>query len=217
MADATEVAEPLFSAKNRKTFKDPFMVNNPITLQVLGICSALAVTAQLKPSLVMGIAVVFVVAGANVTISVMRKFIPGRVRIIVEMTVVATLVILVDQVLRAYAFEVSKQLSLFVGLIITNCIVLGRLEAFAMGNKVWPSFLDGLGNGLSYAAVIAIVGFFRELMGSGQVLGFKVVPQALYDNLGYTNNGLMVLAPGAFIILGLLIWVQRTVSGHVED
>lgn len=217
MADATEAAEPLFSAKNRKTFKDPFMVNNPITLQVLGICSALAVTAQLKPSLVMGIAVVFVVAGANVTISVMRKFIPGRVRIIVEMTVVATLVILVDQVLRAYAFEVSKQLSLFVGLIITNCIVLGRLEAFAMGNKVWPSFLDGLGNGLSYAAVIAIVGFFRELMGSGQVLGFKVVPQALYDNLGYTNNGLMVLAPGAFIILGLLIWVQRTVSGHVED
>ena len=193
------------------------MVNNPITLQVLGICSALAVTAQLKPSLVMGIAVVFVVAGANVTISVMRKFIPGRVRIIVEMTVVATLVILVDQVLRAYAFEVSKQLSLFVGLIITNCIVLGRLEAFAMGNKVWPSFLDGLGNGLSYAAVIAIVGFFREVMGSGQVLGFKVVPQALYDNLGYTDNGLMVLAPGAFIILGLLIWVQRTVSGHVED
>ena len=217
MADATESAEPLLSAKNRKTFKDPFMVNNPITLQVLGICSALAVTAQLKPSLVMGIAVVFVVAGANITISVMRKFIPGRVRIIVEMTVVATLVILVDQVLRAYAFEVSKQLSLFVGLIITNCIVLGRLEAFAMGNKVWPSFLDGLGNGLSYAAVIAIVGFFREVMGSGQVLGFKVVPQALYDNLGYTNNGLMVLAPGAFIILGLLIWVQRTVSGHVED
>lgn len=217
MADTTEVAEPLFSAKNRKTFKDPFMVNNPITLQVLGICSALAVTAQLKPSLVMGIAVVFVVAGANVTISMVRKFIPGRVRIIVEMTVVATLVILVDQVLRAYAFEVSKQLSLFVGLIITNCIVLGRLEAFAMGNKVWPSFLDGLGNGLSYAAVIAIVGFFRELMGSGQVLGFKVVPQVLYDNLGYTNNGLMVLAPGAFIILGLLIWVQRTVSGHVED
>jgi Na+-transporting NADH:ubiquinone oxidoreductase subunit D len=217
MADATETGEPLFSAKNRKTFKDPFMVNNPITLQVLGICSALAVTAQLKPSLVMGIAVVFVVAGANITISVMRKFIPGRVRIIVEMTVVATLVILVDQVLRAYAFEVSKQLSLFVGLIITNCIVLGRLEAFAMGNKVWPSFLDGLGNGLSYAAVIAIVGFFRELMGSGQVLGFKVVPQALYDNLGYTNNGLMVLAPGAFIILGLLIWVQRTVSGHLED
>ena len=217
MADATEAAEPLFSAKNRKTFKDPFMVNNPITLQVLGICSALAVTAQLKPSLVMGIAVVFVVAGANVTISVMRKFIPVRVRIIVEMTVVATLVILVDQVLRAYAFEVSRQLSLFVGLIITNCIVLGRLEAFAMGNKVWPSFLDGLGNGLSYAAVIAIVGFFRELMGSGQVFGFKVVPQAMYDNLGYTDNGLMVLAPGAFIILGLLIWVQRTVSGHVED
>jgi Na+-transporting NADH:ubiquinone oxidoreductase subunit D len=217
MADATEAAEPLFSTKNRKTFKDPFMVNNPITLQVLGICSALAVTAQLKPSLVMGIAVVFVVAGANVTISMVRKFIPVRVRIIVEMTVVATLVILVDQVLRAYAFDVSKQLSLFVGLIITNCIVLGRLEAFAMGNKVWPSFLDGLGNGLSYAAVIAIVGFFREVMGSGQVLGFKVVPQVLYDNLGYTNNGLMVLAPGAFIILGLLIWVQRTVSGHVED
>ena len=217
MADATESAEPLLSAKNRKTFKDPFMVNNPITLQVLGICSALAVTAQLKPSLVMGIAVVFVVAGANVTISMVRKFIPVRVRIIVEMTVVATLVILVDQVLRAYAFDVSKQLSLFVGLIITNCIVLGRLEAFAMGNKVWPSFLDGLGNGLSYAAVIAIVGFFREVMGSGQVLGFQVVPQVLYDNLGYTNNGLMVLAPGAFIILGLLIWVQRTVSGHVED
>jgi Na+-transporting NADH:ubiquinone oxidoreductase subunit D len=221
MAEAAEAAEPLFSEKNKKAFKDPFMDNNPITIQVLGICSALAVTALLKPSLVMGIAVIVVVVGSNVTISMLRKWIPMRVRIIVEMTIVATLVIMVDQVLKAYAFDVSKQLSVFVGLIITNCIVLGRLEAFALGNKVWPSALDGLGNGMAYAVVIAIVGFFREILGAGTLLGYQVIPQFLYESQNlefrYVDNGLMVLAPGAFIILGLLIWVQRTISGTVED
>lgn len=218
MADAAANAEsePLFSKKNRAALTDPFSDNNPITIQVLGICSSLAVTAQLKPSLVMGLAVMVVVAGSNVVISMIRSLIPTRVRMIVEMAVVATLVILVDQILKAYAFEVSKQLSVFVGLIITNCIVLGRLEAFALGNKVWPSFLDGIGNGLGYAAVLVIVGFFRELLGAGKLLGYEVVPQFLY-NAGYENNGLMMLAPGAFILLGLIIWVQRTVSGYAED
>ena len=203
--------------KAKDVLFDPVLKDNPITVQVLGVCSALAVTTKLDTSLTMCIAVIVVVAFSSAAVSLIRNHIPSSIRIIVQMTIIASLVIIVDQFLKAYAYDASKQLSVFVGLIITNCIVLGRLEAFAMGNKVWPSFLDGLGNGLSYAAVIAIVGFFRELMGSGQVLGFKVVPQALYDNLGYTDNGLMVLAPGAFIILGLLIWVQRTVSGHVED
>ncbi len=208
--------EGLFSKKNRKIFTDPFSDNNPITVQVLGICSALAVTALLKPSLVMGIAVMVVMGGSNVTISLIRKLIPNRVRIIAEMVVVASLVILVDQVLKAYAYDVSKQLSIFVGLIITNCIVMGRLEAFAMGNKVWPSLLDGVGNALGYAVVIAIVGFFRELFGSGSLLGFQLLPESAY-RLGYMDNGLMVLAPGAFILLGLIIWIQRTLSGYVED
>ncbi len=210
-----EIQEPLLSAKNKKAFTDPFSENNPITIQVLGVCSALAVTAQLKPSLVMGIAVMAVLAGSNVVISSIRKLIPNKVRIIVEMTVVASLVILVDQVLKAYAFDVSKQLSVFVGLIITNCIVLGRLEAFAMGNKPWASLLDGLGNGLGYAWVLAIVGLFREVLGSGSVLGYKLFGD-IYK-AGYVDNGLMVLAPGAFILLGLLIWVQRTLSHYVED
>ncbi len=209
------MSELLFSAKNKKVFTDPFSENNPITIQVLGICSALAVTAQLKPSLVMGLAVIAVVSGSNVVISLIRNMIPNKVRIIIEMVVVATLVILVDQILKAYAFDISKQLSVFVGLIITNCIVLGRLEAFAMGNKPWASLLDGLGNGLGYAWVLAIIGFLRELFGSGSILGYDVVGK-LYQ-AGYVNNGLMVLAPGAFILLGLLIWVQRTLSKYVED
>lgn len=201
---------------NKKVFTDPLSENNPITIQVLGICSALAVTSQLKPSLVMGIAVIAVVALSNVIVSFLREYIPGRIRIIVEMTVVASLVILVDQVLKAYAYQMSKQLSVFVGLIITNCIVLGRLEAFAMSHKPLPSFIDGIGNGIGYALVLFIVGFFRELLGAGKLLGYQVIPEFMY-RAGYTNNGLMVLAPGAFIILALLIWIQRTMSGHIEE
>ena len=201
---------------NKKVFTDPLSENNPITIQVLGICSALAVTSQLKPSLVMGIAVIAVVALSNVIVSFLREYVPGRIRIIVEMTVVASLLILVDQVLKAYAYQMSKQLSVFVGLIITNCIVLGRLEAFAMSHKPLPSFIDGIGNGIGYALVLFIVGFFRELLGAGKLLGYKVIPEFMY-RAGYANNGLMVLAPGAFIILALLIWIQRTMSGHIEE
>ena len=208
--------EPLFSPQNRTVLKDPLSENNPITIQVLGICSALAVTTQVKPSLVMGIAVIFVVVSSNLIISLMRRLIPNNVRIIVQMTVVASLVVLVDQVLKAYAYDVSRQLSVFVALIITNCIVMGRLEAFAMNNKPWPSVLDGLGNGIGYALVIVAVGFFRELFGSGKLFGVQVIPQALY-NAGYVDNGLMVLAPGAFILMGLLIWAQRRMSGYAEE
>ncbi len=211
----TQEREQLLSSKNRKILAEPVNINNPVTIQVLGICSSLAVTSQVLPSLVMGVAVTVVVFASNVVISLMRNFIPNKIRIIVEMTVVATMVIVVDQILKAYAFEVSKQLSIFVGLIITNCIVLGRLEAFALTNRPWPSFLDGVGNGLGYAMILLIVGFFRELTGSGKIMGIQVVPQALYE-AGYSNNGLMVLAPGAFIILGLIIWVQRTITGYRE-
>jgi len=182
---------------------------------VLGICSALAVTSQMIPSLVMGLGVIVVMVVSNVVISLMRNYIPNKIRIIVEMTVVATMVIVVDQFLKAFAYDVSKQLSIFVGLIITNCIVLGRLEAFALTNKPWPSFLDGLGNGIGYAMILLIVGFFREILGSGKMFGMQVIPQAAYD-AGYVNNGLMVLAPGAFIILGLIIWVQRSITGYRE-
>ena len=188
--------EPLFSPQNREVLKDPLSENNPITIQVLGICSALAVTTQVKPSLVMGIAVIFVLVSSNLVISLMRNLIPNNVRIIVQMTVVASLVVLVDQVLKAYAFDVSTKLSVFVALIITNCIIMGRLEAFAMHNKPWPSVLDALGNGLGYALVILAVGFCRELFGSGKIYGIQVIPQGLY-NAGYVDNGLMVLAPGS--------------------
>ena len=203
-------------AVDKKIFLSPINENNPITTQVLGICSALAVTSQLKPSIVMGLAVIAVVALSNLITSFMREYIPQKVRIIVEMTVVASLVILVDQILKAYAFQMSKQLSVFVGLIITNCIVLGRIEAFSMGNRPVPSFVDGLGNGLGYALILFIVGFFRELLGFGKILGYQVLPESLYA-AGYENNGLMVLAPGAFIILSLIIWLQRTISGYRED
>jgi Na+-transporting NADH:ubiquinone oxidoreductase subunit D len=213
---ADEEKEPLFSAKNKKALFDPFSDNNPITVQVLGICSALAVTVMLKPSLIMGAAVVAVVAGSNVVTSLIRGLIPNQVRIIVEVVIVATLVIIVDQYLKAFDYQMSKQLSVFVGLIITNCIVLGRLEAFAMANKPWPSFLDGIGNGGGYAVIIAIVGFSREIFGSGTVLGFRLIPQGFYE-AGFVNNGLMVLPPGAFILLGLIIWAQRTASGTVEE
>ena len=208
--------EPLFSPQNRTVLKDPLSDNNPITIQVLGICSALAVTTQVKPSLVMGIAVIFVLVSSNLIISLMRNLIPNNVRIIVQMTVVASLVVVVDQVLKAYAYDVSRQLSVFVALIITNCIIMGRLEAFAMTNKPLPSVLDALGNGLGYALVILAVGFCRELFGSGKIFGLQVIPQALY-NAGYVDNGLMVLAPGAFILMGLLIWAQRRMSGYAEE
>ena len=208
--------EPLFSPQNRTVLKDPLSDNNPITIQVLGICSALAVTTQVKPSLVMGIAVIFVLVFSNLIISLMRLLIPNNVRIIVQMTVVASLVVVVDQVLKAYAYDVSRQLSVFVALIITNCIIMGRLEAFAMTNKPWPSVLDALGNGLGYALVILAVGFCRELFGSGKIFGLQVIPHALY-NAGYVDNGLMVLAPGAFILMGLLIWAQRRMSGYAEE
>ena len=201
---------------NKKTFSEPIIHNNPITIQILGICSALAVTTQLKPSLVMGIAVTVIIALSNLVVSLIRSFIPKNIRIIVEMTIIATMVILVDQILRAYLFDVSKQLSVFVGLIITNCIVLGRLEGFALTNKPIPSILDGFGNGIGYSLILVVVGATREIFGAGTLLGFQVIPQSLY-NVGYVNNGLMVLAPGAFFLLGLIVWFQRAVTGHYEE
>ncbi len=201
---------------NKKTFFEPIVHNNPVTIQILGICSALAVTTQLKPSLVMGIAVTVIIALSNLVVSLIRSFIPKNIRIIVEMTVIATMVILVDQILRAYLFDVSKQLSVFVGLIITNCIVLGRLEGFALTNKPVPSILDGFGNGIGYSLILVVVGATREIFGAGTLLGFQVIPQSLY-NVGYVNNGLMVLAPGAFFLLGLIVWFQRAVTGHYEE
>ncbi len=208
--------EPLFSAKNKMIIREPLGKNNPITIQVLGICSALAVTSKLRPSIVMGIAVITVMAFSGFTVSLIRNFIPPRVRLIAEMTVISTMVILVDQILKAYFYPVSKELSIFVGLIITNCIVLGRLEAYAMVNRPWESLLDALGNGAGYALIIIIVGFFRELFGSGSLLGVRIVPEFFY-NSGYQNNSFMVLAPGAFIILALIIWIQRTITGEVEE
>lgn len=212
-----EEKEPLLSKKNRKLLSDPLNDSNPITVQVLGICSALAITVQLKPALVMAVAVLVVVAASNVIVSIMRNLIPNRIRIIVQLVVVAALVILVDQVLKAFAYDVSKQLSVFVGLIITNCIVMGRLEAFALGNGPWKSFLDGLGNAAGYGAILIIVAFFRELLGSGKLFGFEILGHkgatlaestGLYA-LGYENNGLMLLSPMALITLGVLIWAQR--------
>ena len=200
--------EPLFSKKSRKLLSDPMDDNNPITVQVLGICSALAITVQLKPALVMSVSVMVVMAASNVIISLLRNLIPNRIRIIVQLVVVASMVILVDQVLRAYAYDVSKELSIFIGLIITNCIVMGRLEAFALGHGVWKSFLDGIGNAAGYGFILVIVAFFRELLGSGKLLGFQVVPDALYE-MGYEDNGLMLLSPMALITVGILIWIQR--------
>lgn len=194
--------------KNLELITAPLRKTNPVTVLILGICSALAVTAKLKPALVMGLSVTVVVALSNLVISLLRKGIPAKIRIIVQLIVVATLVILVDQILKAFIYDVSKQLSVYVGLIITNCIVMGRLEAFAMANKPWESLLDGIGNGLGYALILVIVAFFRELFGSGTLLGFQVIPQGLYD-FGYVNNGLMILPPMALVIVGIIMWLQK--------
>jgi Na+-transporting NADH:ubiquinone oxidoreductase subunit D len=202
--------EPLFSVKNIKLLTGPIGKNNPITVQVLGICSALAVTVKLEPAIVMALSVTAVVAVSNVVIAAMRNYIPDRIRIIVQLVVIATMVILVDQLLKAYAFDVSKQLSVFVGLIITNCIIMGRLEAFAMANKPWPSFLDGLGNGAGYGIILIIVAFFRELLGSGTIFGYPVLQKLGLYSFGYNNNGMMILPPMALIVVGLIIWYQRS-------
>ena len=202
-------SEPLFSKKNKALLSDPLDDNNPITVQVLGICSALAITVQLKPALVMTMSVVFVMGASNVIISILRNLIPNRIRIIVQLVVIASLVALVEQVLKAYSYDVYKELSIFIGLIITNCIVMGRLEAFALGNGVWKSFLDGIGNAAGYGIILIIVAFFRELLGSGKLLGFQVIPDFVYA-MGYENNGLMLLSPMALITVGIMIWIQRS-------
>jgi len=213
----------ILSKKDAKLITDPLADNNPITIQVLGICSALAITAELNASIVMAISVMAVLGIGNVVISLMRNIIPSKIRIIVQLVVVATLVIIVDQILKAFAYELSKTLSVFVGLIITNCIIMGRFEAFALGNGPWRSFLDGIGNAAGYGLILVIVGFFRELLGSGTLLGFKVLGDPIEKTglyaIGYENNGFMLLSPMALIVVGVLIWIQRTrnkelVEGH---
>jgi len=218
--------EALFSQKNRKLLTDPLLDDNPITVQVLGICSALAITVQLKPAIVMAIAVMFVLVFGNLIVSLLRNLIPNRIRIIVQLLIVAFLVILVDQVLKAYAYDVSKELSVFVGLIITNCIIMGRFEAFALGNGPWRSILDGIGNSAGYAIILVVVAFFRELLGSGKLLGFEVLGHkaktiaestGVYQ-YGYENNGFMLLSPMALITVGILIWFQRSKNRKlIED
>ena len=206
----------MLNKQSKEALTDPLMKNNPISLQVLGICSALAVTVQLNTAVVMTLAVVVVLSVSNTAISILRNMIPGKVRIIVQLSIIASLVILTDQILQAYMYDISKQLSVFVALIITNCIIMGRAEAFAMQNTPGKSFLDGLGNGLGYGGILISVAFFRELLGSGTLYGIPVIPNSFYD-AGYQNMGLMVLSPGAFIILGLIVWVQRIFSGVQED
>ena len=210
----------LWNKKNKETLLGPLSKNNPIMVQMLGICSALAVTSKLEPAIVMALSVTIVVAFANVVISLLRKGIPNRIRIIVQLVVAATLVTLVSEVLKAYAYDVSKQLSVFVGLIITNCILMGRLEAFALGNGPWESFLDGLGNGFGYGLVLIAVGFFRELFGSGTLLGYQIIPQSFYatDGIhGYVNNGLMILPPMALISVAVLIWIHRSYNKELQE
>ena len=223
MAEITEVLEekkikvkerePLFSKKNKKLISDPLDENNPVTIQVLGICSALAVTVQMKAAVVMSVSVLFVLILANVTVSLIRNLIPNRIRIIVQLVVVAALVIVVDQVLKAYLFDVSKELSVFIGLIITNCIIMGRLEAFALGNKPWPSALDAVGNSLGYGMVLVIVSFFKELFGSGKLFGVEIfgnlAEQTGLYSMGYMDNGLMLLPPSSLILVAIYIWVQK--------
>ncbi|MEC8458546.1 MAG: NADH:ubiquinone reductase (Na(+)-transporting) subunit D [Bacteroidota bacterium] len=214
MSTEVKLKEALFSKKNQKLISDPFNDNNPITVQVLGICSALAITVKLEPAVVMSLSVMFVMAAGNVIISLIRNLIPNRIRIIVQLVVVASLVILVDQFLKAFAYDVSKQLSVFVGLIITNCIIMGRFEAFALGNGPWKAFLDGIGNSIGYGIILIAVAFFRELLGSGTLYGQPVIPQSWYINAEtgtgfYANNGFFLFPPMALIVVGLIIWVQR--------
>jgi len=206
--------EPLFSKKNRKLISNPLDIDNPVTVQILGVCSALAVTTQMKPAFVMSLGLTIVTACSNVAISMLRNTIPSRIRIIVQLAVVSLWVILVDQLLKAYVYDVSKQLSVFVGLIITNCIVMGRLEAYAMGNKPWPSFLDGMGNGFGYGIILMILAFVRELFGAGSLFGYKV-----FNAMGvpYQGNGLLLLPAGACILLGVVIWIQRSINGYRES
>lgn len=201
---------------NKSVFFNPFSKNNPVIVQILGICSVLAVTVKLEPAIVMGLSVIAVLAFSNVIISLIRNTIPTNIRIIVQLVVVAGLVVIVSQLLEAYAYDVSKQLSVFIGLIITNCILMGRLEAFAMANKPWPSFLDGVGNGIGYAIILIIVGFFRELLGSGTLLGIKVVPDCFYE-AGYVNNGLMILPPMALVTVACIIWVHRSFNKDLQE
>ena len=203
-------------ANIKETFLNPIFKGNPISVLVLGICSSLAVTVQLKGAFVMGLSVIIVTGLSSLVCSLLRNTIPNRIRIIVQLVVVALMVILVDQVLKAYAYSVSKTLSVYIGLIITNCIVMGRIEAFALGNKPFASLMDGLGNGLGYAMILVIVAFFRELLGSGTLFGFQVIPQAVYD-FGYMNNGLMILPPMALILLGCVIWVQRSIQKDLQE
>ena len=201
-------SEPMFSKKNMKLIKDPLIDNNPVAVQVLGICSALAVTAQLQPSVIMAVSVTVVIVFSNTIISMIRNLIPNSIRIIVELTVIATLVILVDQILKAYAFEMSKQLSVFVGLIITNCIVMGRAEAYAMKNPPGMSFIDGVGNGLGYSAMLLALGVIRELFGTGKLFGIEIMP-LVTEGGWYVPNGMMLLPPSAFFLIGLIIWAIR--------
>ena len=206
----------MLSKKNKEILLGPLSKNNPVIVQILGICSALAVTAKLEPALVMAVSVTAVVAFANVIISLLRNTIPNSIRIIVQLVVVAALVIIVDQILKAYMYQVSKQLSVFVGLIITNCILMGRLEAFALSHKPWEWFLDGIGNGIGYGIILVIVAFFRELLGSGTLFGYPVIPQQLYD-WGYQNNGLMILPPMALITVACIIWVHRSRNKDLQQ
>lgn len=201
---------------NKAVLFNPFSKNNPVIVQILGICSVLAVTVKLEPAIVMGLSVIAVLAFSNVIISLIRNTIPTSIRIIVQLVVVAGLVIIVSELLKAYAYDVSVQLSVFIGLIITNCILMGRLEAFAMANRPWPSFLDGIGNGIGYASILVIVAFFRELLGSGTLLGFTVVPQSFYD-AGYVNNGLMILPPMALILVACIIWIHRSFNKDLQE
>ena len=206
----------LLSNKNKAVLLGPLSQNNHVIVQVLGICSALAVTSKLEPALVMAISVTAVIAFANVIISLLRNTIPNRIRIIVQLVVCAALVTIVSEVLKAFAYDVNKQLSVFVGLIITNCILMGRLEAFALGNGPWESFLDGIGNGLGYGIILVIIAFFRELLGSGTLLGFKVIPQAFYD-FGYVNNGLVILPPMAIFAVAIIVWVHRSRNKNLQE
>jgi len=225
MSEVADIAvvekEPLLSRKNKKLLTDPLDDNNPITVQVLGVCSALAVTSQLLPSLIMAVCVVFVLAFANLAVASIRNIMPGRIRMIVQLIIIAALVTIVDIFLKAFAFDVSKQLSVFIGLIITNCIVMGRLEAFAMGNKPWPAFLDGIGNGLGYGAILIIVGALRELFGAGTLLGYQIINASegsFLHGIGYQHNGVMASSPAAaMFIIGILIWIQRARKPKLVD